>query len=177
MTLLAKRYASALLMAARAAAAEDAVAKDLAAVHAVVEAPGVRAMISSPDLTEQELARVLGKVVAGLHPLVQNLVKVLQHRRRVEVLFDLQPSYRALLMAQRGELEGVVETARALDAQDEARLRELAGKIAGKKVALTVQVRPELIGGVRLRIGNVLYDGSLQSALAQLEKQLLQATL
>jgi len=104
-------------------------------------------------------------------------VKVLQHRHRIDVLFDIQPAFRALLMAQRGELEGIVETARPLAAEDESRLREVAGKIAGRKVALSVQVRPELVGGVRLRIGNVLYDGSLQSALSQLEKKLLQATI
>jgi len=177
MTLLAKRYASALLLAARAASAEDAIASDLAAVHAAVRVPGVRPMIASPDLTEQERERVLTKLTAGRHTLVQNLVKVLQHRHRIDVLFDIQPAFRALLMAQRGELEGIVETARPLAAEDESRLREVAGKIAGRKVALSVQVRPELVGGVRLRIGNVLYDGSLQSALSQLEKKLLQATL
>lgn len=177
MTLLAKRYASALLMAARSAAAEDAVAADLAAVHAAVQAEGVRQMLASPDFTELERARVLGKLTSGRHKLVDNLVKVLQHRHRIDVLFDIQPAFRALLMAQRGEQEGIVETARPLAAEDESRLREVAGKIAGRKVALTVQVRPELVGGVRLRIGNVLYDGSLQSALTQLEKKLLQATI
>ncbi|MBL8756526.1 MAG: F0F1 ATP synthase subunit delta, partial [Planctomycetes bacterium] len=98
-------------------------------------------------------------------------------RRRLDVLFDLGPAFRALAMAARGEVDGVAESAHPLEAADLAALTELAGRLSGKKVRLTVAIRPELLGGVRLCVGNVLYDGSLRAALDQLEHKLQQATV
>lgn len=177
MTLLAKRYATALHVLATQQQAVDAVAADLAAVHAALASPAARALITSPDVTAAECAGVLGKLVAGRHTLVQNLVGVLQHRRRLDVLFDLHPAYRALMMAARGELEGVAETAHPLGADELAALTALAGRLTGKKVQLTVAQRADLLGGVRLRLGNVLYDGSLRASLDQLQQKLQQSAI
>ncbi len=187
MTLLAKRYASALFALAteqEKAAQEqtgqkvtDAVAADLSALHAALTSPAARAVIMSPDVTATERAALLDKLCSGRVGLLRNLVGVLQQRRRLDVLFDLQPAYQALVMAARGEVEGIAETAHALAADELAALTALAGRLSGKKVHLTTVLRPELIGGVRLRIGNVLYDGSLRAALDQLQVKLTQAAV
>lgn len=174
MSLLGKRYATALLLAARGAAAVDRIGDDLETLHGALLEPAVRALLTSPDLKGTEREAVLEKLGAGRHPLVQNLLQVLLRRRRLEVLFDLQPEWRALVMAERGEADGTVETPRPLGAEETRRLAEVAERLAKKKVALRVEVRPELIGGVRLRVGNVLFDGSVKSALDQLEQRLLQ---
>jgi F-type H+-transporting ATPase subunit delta len=177
MSLLAKRYAEALFALASQQGAVDAVAGDLSALHAALAAPGARALVTSPDVKPEERARVLDKLTQGKGGLVRNLFGVLQHRRRLEVLFDLQPAYRALVMAARGEVEGVAESAHPLAAEELASLEALAGRLSGKKVKLTVAIRPEVLGGVRLRVGNVLYDGSLQSQLGQLAQRLAQASV
>lgn len=174
MTLLAKRYAQALHALATEQGAAAAVAKDLAALHEVVSDATVRALLTSPDVPAPERARILEKLTAGRHSLVTNTIGVLQQRRRLEVLFDLFPAFRALEMAAHGEVDGVVESAMALDPADVEALTALAGRLSGKKVHTTVAVRPDLLGGVRLRIGNVLYDGSLRAALVQLEQKLQQ---
>lgn len=176
MTLLAKRYAAALHALATEQNVVDAVGKDLAALHAALALPGARALVSSPDVTASERSALLGKLCGG-SDLLRNLVGVIQQRRRLEVLFDLYPAYRDLVMAAQGEIEGVAESAHALDAGELAALAALAGRLSGKKVPLTAALRPELLGGVRLRIGNVLYDGSLRAALDQLEQKLSQATV
>jgi F-type H+-transporting ATPase subunit delta len=177
MTLLARRYATALHALAVEQDAVDALAGDLAALHAVLATADARALITSPDVHDAERTQVLDKLCAGRHPLLRNLVGVLQHRRRLDVLFDLAPAYRTLVMAARGEVDGVAETPHPLPEQELAALEALAGRLSGKKVSLTVAVRPELLGGVRLRVGNVLYDGSLRAALDQLEARLSQAAI
>ncbi len=177
MTLLAKRYATALHLAAKAAGAVDQVGGDVQALHAALASPAARALVTSPDVKVGERDAILQKLGAGKHPLVQNLLGVLQHRHRLEVLFDLHPAYRALLLEQRGEVDGVVETPQPLAAAQIEELAALASRLSGKKVALTVALRPELLGGVSLRIGNVLYDGSMAAVLAQLEQRLLQSAL
>ncbi len=177
MTLLAKRYAEALHALAKAQGATDAVAAGAQAVHDALATPAAKDVLLSPDLAREQRAAMLGKLTAGCHQLLQNLVGVLVQRHRVEVLFDLYPALRDLIMAERGEVEGVVETPRALGEADMTALGTLAERLSGKKVSLTQQHRPEVLGGVRLRIGNVLYDGSMQAALADLEHKLLQASI
>lgn len=177
MTLLAKRYATALHRLATETGALEPVARDVQAIDAVLASPVARALLTSPDVGVAERTAVLDKLCAGRHALVKNLVGVLLHRRRVEVLFDLQAAMHALLLAQRGEVEGVVETPRALGADDLQALAALASRLSGKKVTLTTVLRPELIGGVRLRVGNVLYDGSMLASLEQLQTRLLQASI
>lgn len=175
MTLLAKRYATALLLAAKAQGAVDAVLHDLEALHPGLQDRTVRALWLSPEVSLQQHTALAQKLAAGRSPLVGNLLHLLLRRRRPEVLFDLAPAFRALVLQERGEVEGVVETPRLLAAEELQALAVLAQKLCGKKCSLTVRMRPELIGGVRLIVGNVLYDGSVQSALQQLEQQLLTA--
>lgn len=177
MTLLAKRYATALHLAAKAAGAVAQVESDLAALHTTLQDRTVHALLTSPDVGHEARARVVQKLGDGRHALVQNVLQLVLRRRRQEVLPDLATAFTAICRAERGEIEGVVETPRPLGEDDLARLSQMAKSLSGKSVVLTVRVRPELIGGVRLVIGNVLYDGSVQSSLQQLEQKLLQATV
>ena len=62
MTLLAKRYASALFTLAKDKGAVDAVASDLAALHGELHAPGAAALLDSPDVAADERTRILGKL-------------------------------------------------------------------------------------------------------------------
>lgn len=177
MTLLAKRYAQALFALAKEGGAVDAVASDLGALHAELHAPGAGELLSSPDVPADERKSVLEKLGAGRHQLVQNLIGVLHERRRLEVLPDLPVAFRDLYMEDRGEVEGTAESAHPLSTDEIAGLTELASRLSGKKVVLTAAHKPELLGGVRLIVGNVLYDGSLRAALTQLEEQLQQSSV
>lgn len=177
MTLLAKRYASALFALATEQNAVDAVGRDLAALHELFADDAARAVLTSPDVTPTERQGLLQKLGSGRHALVGNLIGVLQQRRRLDVLFHVHLAFRALRMQAAGEVDGVVESAMALDDAELQSLTALAGRLTGKKVQLSVAVRPELIGGVRLRLGNVLYDGSLRASLDQLEQKLSQASI
>ncbi|MCR9246941.1 MAG: ATP synthase F1 subunit delta [bacterium] len=182
MTLLAKRYATALFALAEKADAIDTIAGDLDGLHREFEQDGApnratRALLQSPDVGTAERGVVLEKLGHGRHQLVQNLIGVLDHRRRLEVLFDIHPAFRALALEHKGEVEGVLESPHAIDDAQLQEVTAMAAKLCGKKVTLTVRENPDLLGGVRLRVGNVLYDGSLKSALEQLQGQLMQAAV
>jgi F-type H+-transporting ATPase subunit delta len=177
MTLLAKRYATALFALAKEKGAADAVASDMAALHGELHAPGAADLLSSPDVSVEERNKVLSKLSEGRHELVANLVGVMQNRRRLDVLADMPTAYRDLFMQDRGEVEGVAESAHPLGADELKSLTELANRMSGKKVVLTAKHNPELLGGVRLIVGNVLYDGSLRAALTQLQDKLQQSSV
>lgn len=177
MTLLAKRYASALFALAKEKGATDAVASDLSALHGELHAPHASELLESPDVGPDERKVILDKLAEGRHQLVQNTIGVMRERRRLDVLKDLPEAFRALYMQERGEVEGVAESAHPLSADELTALTQLASRLSGKQVVLTAAHRPELLGGVRLIVGNVLYDGSLRAALTQLENQLQQSSI
>jgi F-type H+-transporting ATPase subunit delta len=177
MTLLAKRYAAALFQVAQDKGVVDTVGADLQTLHAALQDPDVRAAVASPDSSPAIRRNVLEKLVAGKHELLGNLVQVVLARRREAMLPDLWPAWRALVMEARNEAEGVVETPHSLTDEDLGRLGQLATRLSGKTVTLSSRIMPDLIGGVRLRVRNELYDGSVKNALEQLQRQLLEAPL
>jgi len=177
MSLPVKRYATALYRAAEEKGALDAVAGDLESLHAALSDDQVRAVITNPAAPAGVLRSALEKATEGAHELVQNVVRVCLERRRAPVLTEIFPAFQEMARESRGEALGVAESAKSLDDDAVRQLTELASSLSGKKVTLEVAVKPELIGGVRLRVGNTLYDGSVALALEQLHKQLMAAPL
>ena len=98
-------------------------------------------------------------------------------RRRYQILPDLAVPFRRLRMEERGEVDGLLETAQLLSELTARKLEKVAGKLTGKKVLMTVVEKPDLIGGVRLRIGNTMYDSSVATEIEELEKQLNRAAI
>ena len=77
----------------------------------------------------------------------------------------------------RGKVVGVVETAKLIDEAGIKVLEAHAAKLTGKNVTLEVEFNSDLIGGVRLRLGNTLYDGSVATILEDLERSLMEAPI
>ena len=98
---------------------------------------------------------------------------MLLSRHRESVLLDVNVAFRDLLHAARGEVEGVVEASYDLGAATLERLATTAGKLTGKKVLLRVERNDDLIGGVRMRVGNTMFDSSVATAIDELERKLM----
>lgn len=177
MTSLARRYARALFEVAQERDAVDPVAADLAAIDTVLQDPELRGIVAREDLSARAISGLTSRLAEGRHELVQNLLHTLESRRRHTVLLGLRESYDALVRAARGEITGTAEVAREVGDEQRRALEELAGRLSGKRVHLRFQQAPELIGGVRLRLGNTLYDGSVATRLEELQKKLLEAPL
>ena len=177
MSLLSRRYGTALFLAACDKGAVDEVDEGLERLNAALKDPELRALVSDPTTPPDKRVGALRTPVTGAHELVLNLVDTVHRRRREVVLLEIYADYRALVMEDRGELEGVLETAHPLPELEFRDLQKLACDLTGKMVSLTVVENPELIGGVRLRVGNTLFDGSVAAALEDLEKQLMRAQI
>jgi F-type H+-transporting ATPase subunit delta len=173
MSVLARRYARALFEVAEARAAVDAVAADLASIDAVFADPELRTHVLRSDLSARAVGSLLARLGEGRHELVRNLLRALGQRRRHHVLPDLAAAFEAIARDARGEIAGVAESAGPLGDAERDALRALAGRLSGRSVHLEFHEDPELIGGVRLRLGNTLYDGSVAATLAGLRQRLL----
>ncbi len=177
MSLIANRYARALYEAAASKDAVEAVQGDLSSLEAVLAKASFRAAILDPDVPAGQRADLLRKQVDKAHVLTRSLIDVLFRRHRFAILNEIPEAFAALVRRVRGEETGIVETAHALGADQITKLEERAGGLSGKKVSLEQVTNPKLLGGVRLQVGNTLYDSSVASALEELERQLLEVPI
>ena len=177
MSLLANRYARALFDAAQSSDAIDAVAGDLTTVARALADPVIRAVVLEPDTPVATRRRALEKLAENFHQLTKNLVQMLLARRRQALLTCLQPAFRRLVMEAAGEVDGLLESAAPLSEDTLRAVTSTAAALSGKTVVLTVRENPDLIGGVRLRIGNTLYDSSVATAIEELERALMSAPI
>lgn len=177
MSLIAQRYAAALFEVAQTRGHTQAVAADLEQLHAALGTPEGRAFLTDPRVSAKTLADLLDRAMASGSESTRSFLRVLRERRRTAILPDLHAEFAALVRAKAGEAIAKVETARPLgDAEREA-LRKHLSRLSGKQVVLEVRDNPELLGGVRARIGNTLYDGSLLGELEALQQKLLQTPM
>ena len=98
---------------------------------------------------------------------------ILLIRRNVEgSLFDIQESFAKLLDQEKGILRGSMEYVKPLPDDYCTRIEAMLSNKTGKTVELDQVKVPDLIGGVRVRVGDTVYDGSLKGMLADLALQL-----
>lgn len=177
MSQIANRYATALFGAAERQGATEQVGKDLVALQAKLAAPALARTVLAADVPDRVRRGSLLAAMTGFHALTASAINVVLERRRVEVLPLLAAAFEALRQAARGELHGVIETARPLQQDQLSAVEDAASRVFGKKVKLTVKDEPALLGGLRIRIGNTLWDGSVKAQLEELQKQLMEASI
>ncbi len=177
MSLLTQRYAKAIFEVAEKAGAVDAVADDLARLSSTLSDAAIAGPLLSPDTKAEVRHKALAAILGDANELSKSLVGVVLRRRREAILPDLSEAFAEMQREARGEVAGVVETARPLDDAGLAEVEARATVLAGKKVTLEVKVDEQLIGGVRIRIGNTLYDGSVATAIEDLHRCLMDAPI
>ena len=105
-------------------------------------------------------------------PQVFNLIGLLLRRRRLDMAVDIASEFRRLYNRQQGIVEALATSASSLsDAEVKALLARLE-QMTGASIDLTLAVDPSLLGGVQVRIGDRLYDGSVRGRLERLRSRL-----
>lgn len=173
---MAGRYASALFDLAQDQKAVDSVAADLKSFEALVEgSPDLQRLVRSPAFTAEEQTRALAAVLdkAGIKGLAANFLKLVATKRRLFAVRDMIAGYGRLVDAARGVKRAQVTVAEPLgDAHLEAlkdALREVSGS---QSVELSVKVDPSIIGGLVVRLGSRMVDGSLRTKLNSIRNRM-----
>jgi len=163
---IARPYAEAAFRLARENGNLAAWSDMLALLDAVMADPRVQAASSDPNVTAQALEDfVIGVAGERLDGPARNLVQVLIQNGRLELV----PYIRTLFEEQRRSHEGVLEVhiVSALPLSDE-QVRDLVGRLEAKhqrKVSAKVDIDPQLIGGVRILIGDKVIDATVRGKL------------
>ena len=161
---IARVYARALLGAAdNAGQLDDVVEAADSLVQDVLEPhPRLEGMLTSALVSSEEKEKTLERVFGGrTSQIVLSFLKVLARHGRLNLLRDVRRELRTLYNKHRNLLEVNVRVAREMsEATKEELRRVLAGKMAAEPI-LNIQVDPALLGGVIIRVGDTVYDGSV----------------
>ena len=170
----AKRYAQAAFEIAVERDAFDAWARDLADLAEALAEPQLAALLGNPRIPVSAKRQMLRDAMPEAADEAINLATLLIIKSRLEALAGpIAEAYRRLLDEHRGILQVEVVTAVELEtAQREGMIRQLA-EATGKEVRLTPRVDEGLVGGMVIRVGDQVLDGSVRSKLRGLRRSLV----
>ncbi len=169
---LAGRYASALFELAEDAKQLDAVAGELRNLRQVIaDSEDLQRLIRSPIFDRDQQGAAMSAILdkAGVGDLTRRFVLVVAQNRRLFALPQMIDGYLAELARRRGEVTAVVTAARALTKEQESALTDKLRKVVGAKVQVDLQIDPELLGGLVVRVGSRMVDSSLRSKLDKMQ--------
>lgn len=134
----------------------------------------LRELMANPAVQHPQKLKVLDAIAAkiGMCPQVRNFLAVLMDHHRLESLNTVIEAYHALADQQQGIVSGTVTTARALNEEDRVALEEKIAHMASSRVRLTYTEDAALMGGLIVRIGSTVYDGSVRGQLDALRQEL-----
>jgi len=177
---VAQVYAKALIEAAEASGQTDAVVEQLDSLvddvldqHADLETLFASALVSEEEKTSI-LDRVFG---AQALPLVLNFLKVLARRERLDCVRAVQQQARKIYNEMRGHVAVQVRTAAPIDSNIERLISDGVKEELGLTAQLETTTEPELIGGVVLRIGDKVFDGSVATQLRRARGEMIRRSI
>lgn len=165
---LAGRYATALFDLAREGKAIEAVEASLKTLESGIgESDDLRRLVASPLVSRTDAANAIKATAASLKldPLTANFLGVLATNRRLGQTGAVIAAFRELAANHRGETTADVTTAHALDDQQVAALKMKLKARVGRDVAVNLKTDPAILGGLIVRIGSQMIDGSIRTRL------------
>jgi F-type H+-transporting ATPase subunit delta len=165
---IARPYAEALFKAAGAQAA--ALASEVAALAAVAAQEPLRQFADNPKTTVEQVQGVVLSVVDGsLSTQAQNFLRTVLENGRLAALPEISAQFQALVDAQSGVSQARIESAFPIDAAQLPEVVDTLQKRFGRRLDAAVVVRPDLIGGIRVVVGDEVLDTSVRARLEQMK--------
>lgn len=174
-SIVAKRYALALFQLANEHQLLDQMEDELRAVKDVVNHDSeFKAVLKTPKLSIQKKKEIVKEAFASVNTYVINTLLIMVERHREDEITGMVEHFLDLSDEQRGIAEAKVYSVRPLtDEESKALSATFAAKVGKQSLRIENIVDSNLLGGVKLRIGNKIFDGSLRGKLDRLERQLL----
>ncbi len=129
----------------------------------------------SPYFSVPEKEDGLERAVQDAHPAVSNFLQALIERHRMPAIFRIRTRFEALWAQERRLLPVQITSAVELEDSVIQGIGDRIGDQVDRQVELSSSVDPDILGGVVLRVGNVILDASIKNRLEQLRKQVAHA--
>jgi F-type H+-transporting ATPase subunit delta len=174
----ARRYAEAAFEIAVRDGTVDAWRRELDGATGVVGDPAIAEPVRNPaiptNLREEAIRKGLGSVVS--EP-VLNLILFMVRRGRIEDLPRVAAEFQRLDDQRKGIIHAVATSATPLEPLEAKALTARLEQMTGRKVELAVETDPSILGGIVVRVGDRLIDGSVRGRLERLRSQLVSGAL
>lgn len=174
---VANRYAVALYELAKEHNVLDQLEQELKIVEKVVsENPSFLTILKQPKITKDAKKALVKEVFQEASATIINTILLLIDRKREDLLLEIAEEFFLLANDARGIADAKVFSVRALTSDEEKALSDVFAKKVGKsELRIKNIVDNSLIGGIKLQIGNTIFDGSVKGKLERIERQLLSA--
>lgn len=174
-TIVAKRYAVALFEIAKEKNTLDQMVEEVGTVHDVFSSnEDIYTFLQHPKVSLQQKKDLLLKAFSSLSADVKNTLLLMLERHRTDEIAQMAADFVELINDEQSVAEAQVYTIRPLTEKEREGISSVfAAKVGKKSLKIENIVDRELIGGMKLRIGNRIFDGSVSGKLNRLERQLL----
>lgn len=162
---IARPYAEAIFRLAKENGALAPWSARLTRLAMVAEDKEMAELIGNPKLSAEQVAQLFVSLADDNDATLGNFIRVLAENERLALLPEILDLFTAMKSSEEGVKEAIVESAFAID---EAQLTALIGQLEGhfkSKLSAAVVVKPELIGGVRVAVGDQVLDASVRGKL------------
>ena len=173
----AKRYAQAIFDLAVENDKVDEWAGDLAAISEAVREDDLRTFLQHAKVGLANKLQALDQAFSSADPMVRNLVSLLVSRGLTDQVGQVEEWYTRLLNQRRGREDVEVWSAVDLEDSERDRVKGFLEQLLKKEVDLHTQVDPEILGGLVIRVGDKLIDGSARTRLDRMGRQLQRETM
>jgi F-type H+-transporting ATPase subunit delta len=173
---IAEVYARALFEAARDDGVLDRVHEELGQfADALDDDRNLQVFLFSPYFSSEEKKDGIGRIVSDADERLVNFLELLAERHRVPALFRIRRIFDSLWASENRLLPVTVTSATELDSGLVEDIGRRIEEQTGRQVELSSKVDPEVLGGLRVRVGNMVLDATVRNRLEQLRKQVAKA--
>lgn len=166
-------YAKSLLAAARESGDLERVVEELESfgTEVLVQQPRFLEVMESTRIGQNEKLQLIDRVFQNnASPTLVNFLKVISRKGRFECIGAIVHEVRRLYNEEIGIVEAQVTAASELEESVQQQIAEKLATILGKKVNLSLSVDPSMLGGLKIRVGDKVFDGSVQSQLERVRR-------
>lgn len=169
-----ERYTGALADAAEERGALDRVAEDAEGLSELLaSSEELRRFVEDPfALPAQKQGAVRALLADRVHEVTLRFLLLLCEKRRERSLAEILTAFARLMDERRGMVTASVRSAQALTDEQQSQLTERLAKFSGKQVRLETEVDPALKAGFIARLGDQVFDGTVESMLNRLHREL-----
>jgi F-type H+-transporting ATPase subunit delta len=174
-TILARRYAKALFAVGQEEGKSQSYRDALNALGDFLGSypeaiDGLTNLLYPMELREKVMAQLISAVQAD--KLLSNFLNLLVEKKRAGILPEIATEFQSLVDADQNISRGKVVSAAAISEELQTKVQTTLEKITGKKVILTTEVDPSIIGGIVAKVGDLVMDGSIKTQLAGLNESI-----
>jgi F-type H+-transporting ATPase subunit delta len=174
---LARVYSDALFGAAKERGKLDLVREQLGMLaDAIEQNRELGVFFFSPYFSSREKKDAIEKMLVGPDPIFVNFLKVLIDHHRMPVVFRIRRQFEILWQEENRLLPVEVTSAIELDDAVVRQIQERLERQTGRKVELKSRVDENILGGLVVRVSNMILDASIRNQLERLRRQVAQAT-